>query len=125
MTDCEQNKQQIIYCEMNAHFQNGIAGQAIKDVWEQAQKQLLYAWARWPEVIHLALWPYAVRYAVYIYNTCLLMMMVILDWNALLESGAKQKWTKTIFVIALYLPSEMISREIEQFQNDLLALDWA
>ena len=60
--------QDITYCSVNAHFQNGIAEKAIRDLQEQARKQLLHARARWPEVIHLALWPYAMRNAALVSN---------------------------------------------------------
>jgi hypothetical protein len=66
---CEQQQQHITYCGVNAHFQNGIAEKAIRDIQEQARKQLLHARSRWPEVIHLALWPYALRMAVHLHNT--------------------------------------------------------
>ena len=69
ITDCEEIKQNITYCGVNVHFQNGIAKRAIRDIQEQAKKQMLHARARWPEVIQLALWPDAVRYAIHIYNT--------------------------------------------------------
>ena len=44
------------------------AGHAIKDIQEEAQKQLLHASARWPVDIHLAPWPYAGRYTVFTHN---------------------------------------------------------
>ena len=42
---------------------------AIRDITEGGRKQLLHAMARWPEAVDLALWPYALRYAVHLYNT--------------------------------------------------------
>ena len=69
IADCKQNKQHITYCGENVHFQNGIAERSITDIQEQAQKHILHARARWPQVIHLALWLYAVRSAIYIHNT--------------------------------------------------------
>jgi hypothetical protein len=69
ISDCEQQQQHITYCGVNAHFQNGIAEKAIRDIQEQARKQLLHARSRWPEVIHLALWPYALRMAIHLHNT--------------------------------------------------------
>jgi hypothetical protein len=56
-------------CSSTAHFQNGIAEKAIRDLRESARKQLLRAHHRWPAAIHLALWPYALRYATYLHNT--------------------------------------------------------
>ena len=61
--------QTISYCGVNAHFQNGIAEKRIRDLQEQARKQLLHAKARWPSAIEINLWPYALRYSNDIRNT--------------------------------------------------------
>ncbi|KAL7472405.1 hypothetical protein ACHAW6_000532 [Cyclotella cf. meneghiniana] len=66
---CSQWQQRHTYCGVNAHFQNGLAERAIRDITEVGRKQLLHAMARWPQVVDLALWPYALRYAVHIFNT--------------------------------------------------------
>ena len=65
---CEQGGQRLTFCGVNAHFQNGRAEKAIRDLSESARKQLLHAQARWPDAIHLALWPYALRMAVSLHN---------------------------------------------------------
>ena len=52
---CEENRQHITYCGVNAHFQNGIAERVIQDIQEQARKQLLHAKSRWSSAIDLAL----------------------------------------------------------------------
>jgi hypothetical protein len=62
--------QRLTFCGVNAHFQNGIAEKAIWDLHESVRKQLLlHAQHWWPAAIHLALWPYALRYATYFHNT--------------------------------------------------------
>jgi hypothetical protein len=66
---CSPKGQRLTFCGVNAHFQNGIAKKAIRDLQESARKQLLHAHQRWPAVIHLALWPYALRSAVHLHNT--------------------------------------------------------
>jgi hypothetical protein len=66
---CSAKGQQLTFCGVNTHFQNGIAEKAIRDLWESAQKQLLHVHQRWPATIHLALWPYALRSAVHLHNT--------------------------------------------------------
>ena len=68
-TACASSNQRLTFCGVNAHFQNGIAEKAIRDLRESARKQLLHANHRWPAAIHLALWPYALRYATYLHNT--------------------------------------------------------
>eukprot|EP00956_Cyclotella_meneghiniana_P025434 scaffold53086_cov60-Cyclotella_meneghiniana.AAC.2 len=66
---CDANNQSISYCGVNAHFQNGIAERAIRDITEQTRTMLLHAKARWPAAIHLSLWPYAMRTAIHVFNT--------------------------------------------------------
>jgi hypothetical protein len=66
---CEQSRQQLTFCGMNAHFQNGIAERAIRDLSESARKQLLHARTRWPAAVHLSLWPYALCNTALLFNT--------------------------------------------------------
>ena len=56
------------YCGVNAHFHNGRAGKAIRDLQTMARKMILHAKGRWPEAIHLSLWPYALRMVVHVNN---------------------------------------------------------
>ena len=60
--------QNITYCGVNTHFQNGHAEKAIRDLQTMAHTMLLHAKGRWPDAIHLALWPYAMRMAVHVHN---------------------------------------------------------
>ncbi len=53
--------QTISYCGVNAHFQNGIAEKWIRDLEEQARKQLLHTKSCWPSAIEINLWPYALQ----------------------------------------------------------------
>jgi hypothetical protein len=66
---CEDARQRLTLCGVNAHFQNGIAERAICDLAASAHKQLLHAQAHWPAAVHLALWPYALRNAALLFNT--------------------------------------------------------
>jgi hypothetical protein len=65
---CEAQQQNLTFCGVNAHFQNGITEQAIQDLSEGARKQLLHACQRWPQAVSMALWPYALRQAAYLDN---------------------------------------------------------
>jgi len=66
---CHEARQQLTFCGVNAHFQNGIAERCIRDLSESARKQLLHARARWPQAVHFALWPYALRNAALLHNS--------------------------------------------------------
>ncbi len=61
--------QRVTFCGVNAHFQNGMAKKTIRDLRESARKQLLHAWHQWLAALHLAFWPYALRYVAYLHNT--------------------------------------------------------
>jgi hypothetical protein len=66
---CKASRQRLTFCGVNAHFQNGIAEHAIRDLLESAHKQLLHACACWPAAVHFALWPYALRNAALLHNS--------------------------------------------------------
>ena len=66
---CKQRGQRLTFCGVNAHFQNGRAEKAIQDLSESAHKHLLHAQERWPNAVHLALWPYALQSSVSLHNT--------------------------------------------------------
>jgi len=55
--------QQISFCGVNAHFQNGIAERRIRELTEHARTMLIHAHSRWPNAITTNLWPYALRTA--------------------------------------------------------------
>ena len=61
--DCQAHGQGLTYCGVNAHFQNGIAEKKIRDLQEQTRTMLLYAIGKWPRMLNIHLWPYALRTA--------------------------------------------------------------
>ena len=68
INDCKAQGQTITYCGVNAHWQNGLAEKGIRDLREAARTMLLHAIHRWPSAVTIHLWPYALRYAAYIFN---------------------------------------------------------
>jgi hypothetical protein len=69
IADATKQGQTLSYCGVNSHFRNGIAEKRIRDLQEQARKQLLHAKARWPSAIEINLWPSALRNANEMRNT--------------------------------------------------------
>ena len=63
LQDVADQRQEITYCGVNAHFQNGVAEKRIRDLQDMTRTALLHATARWPKVISNCLWPYALRTA--------------------------------------------------------------
>ena len=61
------NDQNITFSSTGAHFQNGVAERAIRLVSEWARTALLHAGLQWQNVTP-DLWPFAVLYAVDIWN---------------------------------------------------------
>jgi hypothetical protein len=66
---CHDGCQQLTFCGVNAHFQNGIAKRSICNLSESASKQLLHACACWPQAVHFALWPYTLRNTALFHNS--------------------------------------------------------
>ena len=63
LRDITEQKQQLTYCSVNAHFQNGIAEKMIRNLQDATRATLLHAAACWPKVVTTNLWPYALRTA--------------------------------------------------------------
>ncbi len=66
---CQDAKQKVTICGVNAYFQHGIAKRAILDLSESVCKQLLQAHACWLETMHFALWTYALCTAMHLHNS--------------------------------------------------------
>ena len=57
------NNQTFSYCGVGAHFQNGIAESAIKQLKDKARTMWIHPKHQWPEVIQPWLWPFALKQA--------------------------------------------------------------
>lgn len=66
---CRLRNISVSYCGVNAHHQNGFAERYIRKLSEGARTSLWHASLRWPKVITLHLWPYAVRQEAEIHNS--------------------------------------------------------
>jgi hypothetical protein len=66
---CHEARQQLTFCGVNAHFQNGITERSIRNLSQSMRKQLLHACARWLQAVHFALWPHALRNATLLHNS--------------------------------------------------------
>ena len=63
INNCQLNNQHLTYCGVNAHFQNGIAEKRILDLQKATRTSLLYTLHKWPCMLSVHLWPYAMRTA--------------------------------------------------------------
>lgn len=66
--DTTKMSQTIKYCRVGAHHHNGVAERTIRTITTSARTILLHAMIHWPEEVNLNLWPFAVDYAVYLWN---------------------------------------------------------
>ena len=66
--DLEIHEQDVTYCGVGAHHQNGVAERHIRIIVERARTALLHASTKWPDMIDPELWTYAVNYAVHQWN---------------------------------------------------------
>ena len=70
--ECRQRKQDLTFAGVNAHHQNGIAERRIRELQETTRAMLIHATKRWPGIVTIRLWPYAIRMANQSYNATLL-----------------------------------------------------
>ena len=66
--DLKRKNQPMVYSGVGAHHHNGVAERAIRTVSTNARTMLLHAMVHWPEETSLELWPFAVEYAVHLWN---------------------------------------------------------
>jgi hypothetical protein len=66
--DLVAQNQTITFSGTGAHHQNGVAERAIGSITRWARTMLLHSVIHWPDQVDLALWPFAVDYAVYLWN---------------------------------------------------------
>jgi hypothetical protein len=66
--DVESTGQELSLSGTGAHHQNGVAERAIRTVVSWARAMLLHAVLHWPEQADLTLWPFALEYAIFIWN---------------------------------------------------------
>ena len=68
MEDLDKNNQDITFCAVGAHHQNGVAERHIRTLVERARTLLLHAATRWTDGLATELWTFAVNYALYQWN---------------------------------------------------------
>ena len=69
LSHCKLNHISVSFCGVNAHHQNGLAERTIGLLRDEARVALWHAIFRWPSMLLLNLWPYAVRHAAEVRNT--------------------------------------------------------
>jgi hypothetical protein len=65
---CQAQNQNLTFCGVDAHHQNGITERFIRTITERARTMLIHAMLRLPDIITEDLWPFAVQMAVDLHN---------------------------------------------------------
>jgi hypothetical protein len=65
---CTKKQQNLTFCAIGTHWQNGITERFIGSIVQRAQIILLHAMAKWPETITEDMWFFAIRHMVHFHN---------------------------------------------------------
>ena len=68
MADCDKKNQALDFSGVGAHHHNGTAERAIRTISTCARAMMIHAMIHNPNEVNLDLWPFAVKYAVYLWN---------------------------------------------------------
>jgi len=68
--DCKLKSQSIDFSSVDAHHHNGVAERAIRTITTCARAMLIHAIIHNLREVHLELWPFAVKYEVYLWIKC-------------------------------------------------------
>ena len=66
--DIDKFDQEITFCGVNAHHQNGVAERFIRTIIEKGRTNFIHAATHWPDALASELWTYAINYAVWQWN---------------------------------------------------------
>ena len=88
-SDVSDNNQTISYCGVGAHFQNGLAKAAIKQLTEKVRTILIHVKYQWPEVIQPCLWPFMLKQAEFTWITSVSVNLENLTRNILVLCTTK------------------------------------
>ena len=66
--DLKKFGQTIQFCGVGAHHHNGVAERGICTVSTSARAIMIHALLHWPDHVNMDLWPFAINYAVYLWN---------------------------------------------------------
>ena len=68
MEDLDKNNQDITFCAVGAHHQNGVAERHIRTLVERARTLLLHAATRWTDGLGTELWTFAIKHTLDSWN---------------------------------------------------------
>jgi hypothetical protein len=107
---CTRNQQNLTFCAIGAHGQNGIAERFIGTFTQRARTILLHAMAKWPSIISEDMWTFALRHAVNFHNSYIRKDQEITPYEAF--TGQVSPWSINDFRV-FGSPTYVLHKELQ------------